>query len=403
MRPIVIKKLPKTLAKCLSVVCAAVLVMGLISAKNLPSDLTADHHGDLQLNTRLPMVAKADSPLVNGQYHASVRLFGLIPIAETRVSVTPQRQVALGGYAFGIKIAARGVMVIGFGSVQTVSGARQPAAEAGLKEGDLVLAMNGQTVSTNGQVQETVAKSAGKPITLSVQRQGKNLQLTLHPVRCTDGVYRVGMWVRDSAAGLGTMTFYDPQSGVYGGLGHGVCDSDTGDKVSLLTGEIVDAEVLDVEKAKSGNPGAVVGTLNNRLRLGNIGLNDDCGVFGVLDKPEQPPQTVTVAHPHQVTEGEATLYCCVEGTVKPYACRIDKVDLNHKTRNLVVTVTDRTLLNLTGGIVQGMSGSPIVQNGMLVGAVTHVFVNTPQKGYGVFAETMVNTAERMLQERQAAS
>ena len=351
---IAIKNFPKTLAKCLSVVCAAVLVTGAISAENLPSDLTADRHGDLQLNTRLPMVAKADSPLINGQYHASVRLFGLIPIAETQVSVTETRQVVLGGYAFGIKIAARGVMVIGFGAVQTPSGTRQPAAEAGVKEGDLVLAMNGQTVSTNRQVQETVAKSQGKPIVLSVQRQEKNLQLTLQPLRCTDGVYRVGMWVRDSAAGLGTMTFYDPQSGVYGGLGHGVCDSDTGEKVDLLTGEIVEANVLDVEKATSGNAGAVVGTLNNRLRLGNIAKNEACGVFGVMDKPPETQTTVTVAHPHQAAVGEATLYCCVDGQVKPYACRIDKIDLNHPTRNLVVTVTDQTLLHLTGGIVQGM-------------------------------------------------
>ncbi len=377
--------------------------MGAFSVNRLPHDLTAATARDFVLNAPLPLVAKVNSPVTDGRFEASVNLFGVIPIAKTNVALAQDHYVILGGYPFGIKMMAQGVMVVGFGSVQTENGLLNPAVDAGLKEGDVVLAMDGVTVSTNARLQELVAKSKGKPIALSVQRKGKNLQLTLQPVRCTDGVYRVGMWVRDSAAGLGTMTFYHPQSGAYGGLGHSVCDSDTGDRISLLTGEIVSAKVLDVQPAKSGTPGAIVGTISAGETLGTIRENKDCGVFGTLAKPPDGGQTLRVAHPQEVKTGDATLYCSVEGAPRAYACRIDKIVLNHATQNLIVTVTDTHLLSLTGGIVQGMSGSPIVQNGLLVGAVTHVFVNTPQKGYGVFAETMLESACRAAANLQQAS
>ncbi len=403
MSVIVLKKIPKILAKVLSVLCVLVLILAAVSAKTLPASMTAASVEDIPIQGPVPMVAKAGVPEQDGTFQASVELFGVIPIATTRVALTKDDYVTLGGEPFGIKMMSRGVMVVGFNPVQTADGMKNPAETAGLKEGDILLAMDGDTVTTNARVQELVSQSKGNSISLSVQRKGKNLQLTLVPVRCTDGVYRAGMWVRDSAAGLGTVTFYEPSTGLYGGLGHAVCDSDTGEKIDLLAGETVAAKVLDVEKAVAGTPGAIVGTLQNGEHLGNILGNFDCGVFGTMENPPKEGQTLRVAHGHEVQNGEATLYCSVEGSPKGYACRIEKINLNDDTRNMVVSVTDEHLLALTGGIVQGMSGSPIVQNGMLVGAITHVFVNTPQKGYGVFAETMLDNGRETLEKAKQAS
>ncbi len=398
---IVLIKIPKIIAKILFIVCALLLVLGLISARTLPKFLLAGDTNDIDLPLRVPLTAKANTPIIDGSYTASVNLFGIIPIGQTQVTIVDDDYVVVGGTPFGIKIMSQGVLVVGFNDIPTQSGYTNPAKKAGLKEGDIVLAINNQTVSTNARVQELVEQSAGDPMTLSVQRNGVNLQLTLIPALAPDGKYRAGMWVRDSAAGLGTMTFYHPASGMYGGLGHSVCDSDTGQTVSLLTGEIVTANIIEVKKAVSGRAGAIVGTLNSKQSLGDILCNSEQGIFGRLDKPPASGQTMAVAHKQQVTTGSAQILSCVDGTTRAYSCEIESITLkSDSSQNLVIRITDQMLLSQTGGIVQGMSGSPIIQNGKLVGAVTHVFLNQPEKGYGIFAENMLETAQSVAEDQE---
>ena len=254
--------------------------------------------------------------------------------------------------------------------------------------------VNNQAVSTNSAFQKMVENSKGKSLSLLVERDGRQQRLTLHPVTATDGCVRVGVWVRDSTAGLGTMTFYWPAGNIYGGLGHGVCDSDIGNLMSLQEGEIVKAKIADVAKARAGCAGEIKGVLFDNAPIGNILKNCECGVYGnMTDLNQLPTTTLRVARKQEVTKGKAQIVSCVEGELRYYDCEIEKIKLGEDTQNMVIRVTDEELLSATGGIVQGMSGSPVIQNGLLVGAITHVFVNNPEKGYAVFAETMLDVAK----------
>ena len=406
---IVIKKIPKGYAILCFIVCVCLLGAGVFSAARLPDRLYVNVPQDISLSFPFPMVAQSD-PLLStdglqpeGGYHATVKLFGVIPIGSTKVKVADEDQVIVGGSPFGIKILADGVLVVGFHDALTADGAANPAKAAGLKEGDLLLSVGGEKLSTNAELVALVERSGGQPLTVQVQRGDKHLTLTLTPVAATDGHYRVGMWVRDSTAGLGTLTFYHPASGTYGGLGHAVCDSDTGKVMSLAKGEIVAAQVQGLTKASVGNAGELRGTLVDNQKLGSIALNCRHGVYGQLYAPPKG-ETMRVARKQAVKTGDALVYACVDGQVQAYSCTIQRVNLKESAdHHMVVRITDPALLQKTGGIVQGMSGSPIVQNGMLVGAITHVFLNQPEKGYGIFAETMLESARIAAASLQQAS
>jgi stage IV sporulation protein B len=367
-----------------------------LATENLPATLHVSQKQDIPLPTKIPLTAKSDHLVTassDKSYTASVNLFGVIPIGTTHVEVTEEDHVIAGGNPFGIKILAQGVLVVGLDEVQTSHGPQNPAKEAGLKMGDLIVKVNGKSLSTNKAMQEQIEASKGDSLSLEIEREGENHQLTLTPIMATDGCYRAGIWVRDSTAGLGTMTFYWPAKGIYGGLGHGVCDSDTGELMSLQEGEIVKAEIADVAKAKAGSAGEIKGVLFDNAHMGTILKNCECGVYGnLIDTDDLSDVTLRVARKQEVTRGKAQILSCIEGEFRYYDCEIEKINLGNPTQNMVIHVTDETLLAATGGIVQGMSGSPIIQNGTLVGAITHVFVNDPEKGYAVFAETMLDTA-----------
>ncbi len=403
---IVIQKIPKKLAKLGFVLTLVILIAGVICADWTPAHLYTQQVQNISLSLPLPATAvpqdtlAADTGQTQTGYDATVKLFGIIPIGSTRVSLTQPDQVIVGGTFFGIKIMAQGVLVVDFRDVETKEGNQNPAKEAGVCQGDLVLAVNDRSVTTNSQLQSLVANCEGKPIRLLIQRDGKTQTLTLQPVLSSDGSYRIGMWVRDSTAGLGTMTFYHPATNTYGGLGHAVCDTDTGKPLTVLTGEIVTAQVDSIQKGRTGTAGEIRGSIISNRPLGSLTVNSSCGVFGTVNTLPENGKLVAVAYKQEVKEGDAVLITSVEGQPKEYACTIEKVVLKETTtRNLVIRITDQELLEQTGGIIQGMSGSPILQNGKLVGAVTHVFVNDPTAGYGVFAETMLESAITAAQEQ----
>ena len=394
MSVIVLKKIPKIIAMLSFFLCLALLICSVITANALPKTLYTSGGQSISLASPLPTVAKME------QGKATLNLFGCIPISTANVEIENPPALVIGGTPFGIKLLAKGVMVVGISKVQTQNGSCCPADEAGLHLGDIITAVNNTPVSTNSALHTLVTKTKGGSVTLTVEHNGTAKTVEITPALSEEEVYRIGLWVRDSTAGLGTLTFCEPQTGIYGGLGHGVCDADTGELVPMSSGEIVYANVNGTRKGVAGTPGELKGTLISNAPLGTLRVNCHHGVFGVLETPLQG-ESLPLGYKQEVEEGEALIYSSVNGTPTAYSCKIEKVNVSEKTtQNMVIKITDPNLITQTGGIVQGMSGSPIVQKGKLVGAVTHVFVNDPTHGYGVFAETMWQTAKQLAENNE---
>ncbi len=316
---------------------------------------------------------------------AKLRLFGILPIKT--VSMHPAKEVMLVpcGQPFGVRMLMDGVMVIGFGEI--AGSHRCPAAEAGLQEGDILREVDHVPLTCTEDLRQAAA--AGGPLLLTVERDGTAFEAELTPVySAEEHCYQTGVWVRDSTAGIGTMTYYEPETGTFGGLGHPICDADTGEPIPLASGE-ADAVVINgVIPGVPGNPGCLEGYFAAEAPIGTLQTNSRCGIFGRLTEPPDS-QAVPLGHKQDIVLGEATMLTTVSGTEpQPYTVEIIRLDFTSETQNMVIEVTDDRLLAETGGIVQGMSGSPLLQNGRLIGAVTHVFVGDPTKGYGIFADSM---------------
>lgn len=340
------------------------------------------------------------------QYAAQIRLLGVIPVKSAKVTVTQRRYVVPGGDVFGIKLYTKGVVVVGIDTVQTESGALNPAGKAGLKAGDILLEINGNPVSRNRDIASAVESSGGKTLRLLIKRGSKEQTLQFTPVKAdTDGKYKAGIWVRDSSAGIGTLTFCDPKTGMFAGLGHAVCDVDTGEALPLSGGEAVEATVKGCYPGVTGKPGELCGVFTD-ICIGSLLSNNGAGVYGACKQSNQNEKQIPVALKSEVKEGKAQIIATVDGNEKQYYdVEISKVYANEDSykKNLIIKVTDPDLIARTGGIVQGMSGSPIIQNGMLVGAVTHVFINNPLQGYGIFAQSMLEKADSLNKEWTAAA
>lgn len=298
------------------------------------------------------------------------------------------------GHTVGIKLFAEGVVVIGLAEVDTASGALTPGADCGLRVGDVIEEANGRSVDSSEQFASLI--QCGGVVELGVSRDGRDLTLEARPVLGEDGTYRLGAWIRDSMAGIGTVTFWDPATGAFGALGHGITDVDTGMLMPLGDGAVMDATVKAVKRGSVGEPGELKGSFDLTRDTGQLYANTDRGVFGVLEScAYTQADAVPVAKPGEVREGAAVILANVAGDgVERYAIRITKVLEGSQVQNLLIEVTDEQLIAQTGGIVQGMSGSPILQDGKLVGAVTHVMVNEPTKGYGILIENMLAQAGR---------
>ncbi|MFR1826069.1 MAG: SpoIVB peptidase [Lawsonibacter sp.] len=302
------------------------------------------------------------------------------------------------GRAVGIKLFSDGVLVVGLSSIDTAEGPAAPGRTSGLKAGDVITHIDQTEVNTIEEVQKLVTQKRDAPMTLQVRREGSALQLTAQAARSEAGEYQLGVWLRDSMAGIGTMTFYDPQSGVFAALGHGINDVDTAKLMPLETGSIMEASVSDVKRGRAGEPGELHGEFNLTEDLGELYANTDRGIFGRLDGKQltQGLEPVAVASREQVHEGKAVIRSNISGErVEEYSIEITRLypETEGETRNMMIRVTDQRLLDATGGIVQGMSGSPILQDGRLVGAVTHVLVNDATRGYGILAENMLQAAQ----------
>ena len=297
-----------------------------------------------------------------------------------------------GGMPFGVKFYTDGVMVVGFCDIDTGKGSVNPAARAGLHAKDVILKIDGEELKGAADMTARIEASKGKPMKLTCRRSGKEFETTLTPVlSAAEGQYKTGIWVRDSGAGIGTVTFLFPDSGAFAGLGHGICDADTGALVQMRKGAVSDVTISSVVKGTAGAPGELKGHFNPG-RSGALLGNSNCGVWGVFsDLPDTSCEPMPIGLRDDITEGDAYILCTASGEeIQKYDIRISNIKRDATgSKCFTVTVTDPDLLTLTGGIVQGMSGSPIIQDGKLVGAVTHVLINDPTTGYGIFLENML--------------
>lgn len=340
-------------------------------------------------------IAASGTMEANGEYDAEVKLFGLIPIKNVEVDVLPATEVLPGGKTVGIKLFTHGLMCVETEKLTGEGGKTIDAAkDADIKSADMIMSVNGAELHTVEQFGKIVSESEGKPLTLAIERSGESTEKTLTPVKTKDG-YKLGIWVRDSTAGIGTITFVDKKTNMYGALGHPITDVDTGALMPVEQGSISDTKIVDVKKGQRGEPGELCGLFDQSgADRGVIMKNTTQGIYGVLENgydAGMSQETVPVASKAQVHTGKAEIYANVEDNkVEKFEVEIVKI-MKHAVddKNMVVNVTDKRLIDKTGGIVQGMSGSPIIQDGKIIGAVTHVFVNDPKRGYGVFIENML--------------
>ncbi len=324
-------------------------------------------------------------------------LFGIFPIKNVSVTEVEEPVVIPCGTPFGIKLLTEGVLVVELTAFDDGTQVVSPARDAGIKEGDVIVSISGKTVSGNSDVSRIIEESGGRTLGVEIVRENRHRVVFMKPVRSSaDNTYKCGMWVRDSSAGIGTVTFYDPKSGIFAGLGHPVCDTDTGDMLTMSCGEAADVYISGVRKSSAGAPGELIGMFTSDKARGSLLVNSSCGIYGRMDSSPLIRSAVPVAMRQEVTVGPAEIYATISGSEpEKYSVRIEKIDLGDfaDCRNMVICVTDERLLEKAGGIVQGMSGSPIIQNGKLVGAVTHVLVRDPTRGYGIFADTMLECAQ----------
>ena len=369
----------------------------------IPDDLYSTQDGQVNIRS-LPMVTV--TPAGHSTHRAvtapsqalkySAKLFGVVPLREVNVSASAVRKVAVAGIPFGIKMFSDGVKVVGISDIETSAGYTCPAKNAGIKAGDVIIRLGNTEIKSIDDVEKYLEKNGTADMTAVFLRDGVEMSATFAPVvDVTANTPRTGMWVRDSSAGVGTMTFYDVQKSMFAGLGHGIKDADTQKDIRLLSGEIVPVKITGVTKSHNGEAGELKGIFTSSFATGKILANSTNGVYGtVFDVPKD--NIMAVAPPQDITTGAAQILTTVSGsTPQKYDIVIEKIALNgsNSNKNMIIRITAPKLLSITGGIVQGMSGSPIIQNGKLVGAVTHVFVNQGERGYAVFAQNMLDSMD----------
>lgn len=337
-----------------------------------------------------------------GKTSGNLKLLGLFPVKRITLNVIPDIKVVPSGEAIGVKIESKGVLVVGLSSITDIKGRKcSPAADAGFEVGDKIVEIDGGSIEKEKDIIDHLNNRQNKNVQVDflVERKGKTLNLKVSPVQCEeDNIYKVGLWVRDKIAGVGTLTFYDSRSKVFGALGHGITDVDSGVLIDINKGRILKSKIASVQKAKKTIPGELVGIFfDNDVPYGVIEKNTSYGIYGKLNKSfdTRNSRAVSVALNNQIKEGPARILTTIEDNkVEEFDIEIQKV-IRQKTsesKSMIIKVTDPRLIEKTGGIVQGMSGSPILQDGRLIGSVTHVLVNDPTRGFGISIEWMLKEA-----------
>lgn len=402
----------RRLALLLALSMAALMLMpGISTVAALPGAIVMRSGGRLELPATALMRASlagdaADMAFTGGGVRLTAgdvgtarltySLLGMLPVRTVNVSVEPEVRLIPGGQSVGIAIDTAGVIVVG---ASDLGATPSPARAAGIKAGDIIQSVDGAAIDSADALSEHL--SDGNAVTLGLIRDGAASTCVVVPALDErDGCWRLGAWVRDSTAGVGTLTFIDPETGAYGALGHAITDADTSVTLPVGTGELYANQVVDVTPSVHGRPGELTGDfIFSPNAVGTVELNTPRGIFGTAEAAGEGlyPEGLPAARQGEAHPGAATLLTTIdEGGVREYACEI--VRLNERggdARSLVLRITDLALLERTGGIVQGMSGSPILQDGRLIGAVTHVMINDPAMGYGIGIERMLEEARKL--------
>ena len=371
--------------------------------RKIPDEIRVPEGGNEEVRALLehPLLTFDEAVEASGEgsYLLPCRLLGVIPFKDIKVTPVENEVVYVSGNTVGIYMETDGVLIIDTGEIVSGEGGVREPAKNIVQPGDYIAAFNEQPVSSKRELIEDLAQIDGGDVTLDVIRGGEEVPLSLTPVRDAEGDYKLGIWVRDNTQGIGTLTYVDADGG-YGALGHGISDVDTGDLLHISTGALYQAEILGIRKGANGSPGELSGLIRyepSRV-LGSVEDNGRNGIYGRLNSAPGGGKTnnlylrsMEVAYKQELETGPASILCCVGGEVREYDAEITRIDMNHEDSNksFVIRVTDPDLINATGGIVQGMSGSPVLQHNKFAGAVTHVFVQDSATGYGIFAETML--------------
>lgn len=399
---IILKKIIRITDVCIAYLLVVIFAFVGFGRYSLPNNISAYSSKEIKYNY-VYSVSRTDDAVVDYQNNqrvstseCEIRLFGVIPVKTATLQQINRKTVAVSGESFGIKLYTDGVIIVGTRDVEAADGKCNPASQAGLEKGDIIVSINNVKMLSSEQVEEVFNDNNGKPYEVKVKRNGNYKTFVLMPVFSpSEQKYKVGIWVRDSTAGIGTITFYNPSNNSIAALGHPITDVDTNEIMPILNGEAVRADVTKLYKSTNGEAGSLCCDFTNDV-IGTLTLNSQYGIYGKYTGLTADYPVYEVAPAQEVERGEAQVLCTLDASgPQLYSVEITRVSYrtNNGEKNLVIKVTDESLIEKTGGIVQGMSGSPIIQNGKLVGALTHVIVDNPEKGYGIFAEKMVEQSD----------
>ena len=341
--------------------------------------------------------SETDSSQKIGTTNLEVRLFDTFNVKDINVNVIERTKVIPVGQVSGLKLYTSGVLVVGMSEIKGIDNQKyKPYENSGIEEGDTIVEIGGNIITDTKELIQTVNSSKGEQLEIKYLRGEETLECSITPVKTSETEYKLGLWVRDSAAGIGTMTYYEPSTGNFAALGHGITDIDTGELLNIANGEFITTKVLSIIKGKNGNPGKIQGSIDEQTKIGIVNKNSIFGIYGkITDVSKIKIDTnsmMDVATRNEIELGEAEILCSLDGeNVKKYKVQIEKIYLNndYDNKSMLIKVVDNELIQKTGGIIQGMSGSPVIQNGKFIGAITNVLVNDPTRGYIVFGDIMI--------------
>ena len=400
----------KNLKKIITIILLFTIYAYILAISNIPNNMVIFEGETLNINTLLGLkinvkdsesiqVSATESNKIDtaGKTTAEVSLFNNILIKNVDVDVLPKTKVIPVGSMAGLKLYTNGVLVVGMSEIEGNDSKKyKPYENTGIKEGDTIIEINSDKVESTVDLIQKVNNSNGKDINLKYIHEQETKECSITPVKVSNSQYKLGLWVRDSAAGVGTVTFYDTETKSFGALGHGITDIDTEKLINIGSGEFVTTRIVNIIKGENGSPGRIQGSIENGQNIGIISKNTKFGIYGQVNNLSSlnidSSKEMEVALRDEIKLGKASILCSLDNqNIESYEIEIEKIykQNNYDNKSMQIKVTDPKLLEKTGGIIQGMSGSPIIQNGKFIGAVTHVLVNNPQEGYGVFGDLMI--------------
>ena len=387
--------------KILTIIFLFIMYIYIVCISVIPENIILFENEILKLKT-LPGVEFLETASTSNEglnfTHIDVKLFGTLNVKETNITKIEDAEVVPIGKVIGLKLYTNGVLVVGMGEIEDENNiVNRPYEKADIQEGDTILEVNEQEIENISSLKKIINSSNGENLKLKILREGSIITSNILPVKTGKEEYKLGLWVKDAATGVGTISFYEPKTNSFAVLGHGITDSDTGNLINIDYGELVTSKILSIKKGESGDPGEVRGTIINQQTIGEVSKNTDFGVYGNLENLTSlnidVSKAIKVASRDEIEIGEAKILCATDSsnTVKEYSIEIEKIYLENNSNNksMLIKIKDEELLAKTGGIIRGLSGAPIIQNGKFIGAVTNVLVSSPEIGYAIFGDLML--------------